>query len=102
MPENRSITDPTRELVLPLDVEDAAAFYYNDNLYKESCISSCSREAVVTRNVGGTLILLGPGAKRLSRLHLFELMNKLALYEQLRMKLDFYCSHGSHVFTTCT
>ena len=43
-------------------------------------------EAVVTRNVGGTLILLGPGANRLLRLHLFELMNKLALYERVRMQ----------------
>ena len=28
----QSITDPTRELMLPLDVEDEAAFYYNDKL----------------------------------------------------------------------
>ena len=52
-------------------------------------------EAVVTRNVGGTLILLGPGAKRLLRLHLFELMNKLALYEQVRMQLDFTVRTGA-------
>mmetsp|Transcript_11945 Transcript_11945/g.20968 ORF Transcript_11945/g.20968 Transcript_11945/m.20968 type:complete len:154 (+) Transcript_11945:284-745(+) len=30
--EIQSITDPTRELMLPLDVEDEAVFYYNDKL----------------------------------------------------------------------
>ena len=48
---------------MPLDVEDTAAFYYNEKLYTEDRIGRCSREAVLTKNVDGTLILLGPGAK---------------------------------------
>ena len=84
--EVRSSVHP-RELLLPLDVEDAATFYYNEKQYTD-CIRSSSSEAVGPRNVGGTknggtLVLLGPGAKMMLRLHLFELMNKLALYEQV-------------------
>ena len=66
---------------MPLDVEDTAALYYNEKLYTEDRIGRCSREAVLTKNVDGTLILLGPGANMM--LHLFELTNKLALYEQV-------------------
>ena len=36
-----------------------------------------------TRNIGGALVLLLPGAEIMRRLHLFDLMAKLALYEAL-------------------
>ena len=36
-----------------------------------------------TRNVGGALVLLRPGAKIMLILRLFDLMNKLELYEQV-------------------
>ena len=36
-----------------------------------------------TKNVGGALVLLLPGAKFMRRLHLFGLMNKLVSYEAL-------------------
>ena len=79
--EIRSSVYP-RELVLPADVEDAATFYYNEKHCTDR-IRSSSSDAVRTRNAGGTLVLFGPGAKMMLRLHLFELMNKLALYEQV-------------------
>ena len=63
MIEIRSGVHP-RELVLPLDVEDAAKFYYNDKHCAEDRIRS-SREADVGNtksNVeAGHLGLLGPG-----------------------------------------
>ena len=80
--EIRSSVHP-RELVLPADVEDAATFYYIGKHCMDRIRNSSSSNAVGTRNVGGTLVLLGPGAKMMLRLHLFELMNKLALYEQV-------------------
>ncbi|KAL7545058.1 hypothetical protein ACHAWF_008423 [Thalassiosira exigua] len=61
-----------RELVLPLHAEDAAAFYYSQ------------REYAGIRGSGraGKSVLLLPGAKMMLRLHLFDLTNKLAMYEQ--------------------
>ena len=38
---------------------------------------------VRTRNIGGALVLLLPGAKMIRRLHPFDLMDKLALNEAL-------------------
>ena len=58
------------ELVLPADVvEDEATFYCNEKHYTDRIRS----EAVGTRNVGGILVLLGPGVKMMLLLHLFEL-----------------------------
>ena len=64
------------ELLLPLHVEDAALFYYNEKMRRSS---SGGRT-----NIGdGSKQLLLPGAKMMLRLHLFGLMEKLALYEQV-------------------
>ena len=65
-----SLLSKNQDLGLPLNVEDAAAFYYND-------IHS-------TREIWSEVnLLLLPGAKVMLRLHLFDLMNKLAMYEQM-------------------
>ena len=64
------------ELLLPLHVEDAALFYYNEKMRHSS---SGGRT-----NIGdGSKQLLLPGAKMMLRLHLFGLTEKLALYEQV-------------------
>ena len=80
MIEIRSGVHP-RELVLPLDVEGAATFYYNDKHCTEDRIRS-SREAAVgdmKRNVeAGHLVLLGHGI----------------------VLLDLYCLQRRHVFIT--
>ena len=57
------------ELIVPIMKEDAATFYFNE---KMTMSHSKSRNTV----------LLHPGGKIMMRLHLFNLMNKLALYEQ--------------------
>jgi len=57
-------------MAMPLHVDDAATFYYNEKLQS-------------IRAGGSAVPLLQPGAKMMLRLHLFELTNKLALYEQV-------------------
>ena len=78
--EIRSTVDA--ELVLPIHVEDAAAFYLNEK----------RRTNDIVRKTGGSrrhgngsktdMALLQPGAKMMLRLQLYDLTNKLALYEQ--------------------
>ena len=62
------------EMILPLQVEDAATFYYNEKAKSRSRTGMSSSNARV---------LLEPGGKMMLRLHLFELTSKLALYEKV-------------------
>ena len=64
------------ELITPLHVEDAATFYYNDKM-RSSAAHRASRRGC------NTSVLLQPGAKMMMRLHLFDLMHKLSMYEQV-------------------
>jgi hypothetical protein len=67
------------ELLLPLHVEDAASFYYTEKMRAAKRIRESRGR---TKSIGDTsMVLLQPGAKIMLRLHLFELTNKLALYE---------------------
>ena len=72
--EIRSNVD--NELITPLHVEDAATFYYNDKM-RSSAAHRASRRGC------NTSVLLQPGAKMMMRLHLFDLMHKLSMYEQV-------------------
>ncbi|KAL3800512.1 hypothetical protein ACHAW5_009022 [Stephanodiscus triporus] len=67
------------DLIIPLHVEDGAKFYYN----KKICSDEDIRGARRGKNAGDVLVLLQPGAKMMLRLHLFDLMTKIALYERL-------------------
>ncbi len=77
--EIRSSID--HEILLPLHVDDTATFYYMDKLRSDACVRelrSRRKSSVDTTS----LVLIQPGAKIMMRLHLFDLTNKLALYEQ--------------------
>lgn len=76
----RSSVNRIRRPVLPLDVEDTATFYYTRSIRIAS--TSVGILAHLIR-CWWYLVLLGPGAKMMLRRHLFELMNKLLLYEQV-------------------
>ena len=67
--EIRSTAD--LEITLPIHVDDVATFYYNETMSMRA-----------GRNHGKSA-LLRPGAKVMLRLHLFELVKKLTLYEHV-------------------
>ena len=73
--EIRSNID-NNELITPLHVEDAATFYYNEKM-RSSAAHRASRRGC------NTAVLLQPAAKMMMRLHLFDLMHKLSMYEQV-------------------
>jgi len=84
-----SIASPatSNEMILPLHVEDAAMFYYNEKMSRAAYGSIHSRHRTSRREAegecgSGPCIFLGPGAKMMLRMHLFDLMNKLSMYEQ--------------------
>ena len=73
--EIRSTTDS--ELIIPLHVDDVAAFYYNETRPRRDL-----KTHEVLRNRDSELYNLRPGAKIMLRLHMFDLIKKLTLYEQ--------------------
>ena len=74
------------ELITPLHVEEAATFYYNDRMKSKAAAAAhhrASRRGSGGNNTAAETVLLLPGAKMMMRLHLFDLMHKLSLYEQV-------------------
>ena len=57
------------ELIVPFMNEDAATFYFNEKM-------------LLSHSKSRHTVLLHPGGKIMMRLHLFNLLNKLSLYEQ--------------------
>jgi hypothetical protein len=79
---NEIRTSMDHELWLPLHVEDAATFYYTDKMRSTRSIRDSRSRKKNAGDNSSSLVLLQPGAKIMMRLHLFELTNQLALYEQ--------------------
>ena len=66
------------DLLIPLHIEDGAIFFYNEKIRSAEDV----HDARGDKNGGDVLVLLQPGAKMMLRLHLFDLMTKIALYER--------------------
>ncbi len=66
--EIRSSTD--YDLAIPLHIDDAATFYYNETRSRNGQSDLCEPKTLL------------PGAKMMLRLHFFSLVKKLVLYEQ--------------------
>ena len=66
------------DLLIPLNVEDGAKHFYNEKNRSADDV----HDARGDKHGGDVLVLLQPGAKMMLRLHLFDMMTKIALYER--------------------